>query len=266
MGYFYPRHPRGWRQTAAASPFSGMHFYPRHPRGWRHRDDVNVTYQWQVFLSTPPSRVATFCKSGCIRYVSDFYPRHPRGWRRRRMLSALANRCISIHATLAGGDGRHVPRAAVQLYFYPRHPRGWRPASWRPPPRSTPFLSTPPSRVATTVSDKDKVLVEFLSTPPSRVATRLKDLGLTIRERFLSTPPSRVATLWSCARSTAPAYFYPRHPRGWRRRSFIHKVVFQGISIHATLAGGDDTPFEGGVSAYHPVSIHATLAGGDADA
>ena len=78
----------------------------------------------------------------------------------------------------------------------------------------------------------------FLSTPPSRVATGLHAMGVQRAEAFLSTPPSRVAT----------------------QRLRIFDLALQ-VSIHATLAGGDDDqPI---LCRLLPVSIHATLAGGD---
>ena len=78
---FYPRHPRGWRRRGAHRLPSrtdvSIHatlaggdapavifwrsrhcFYPRHPRGWRR----SQPFFWDakmLFLSTPPSRVAT---------------------------------------------------------------------------------------------------------------------------------------------------------------------------------------------------------------
>ena len=82
-------------------------FYPRHPRGWRHSVTNNYYYITYVsihatlaggdtdiseeemiselFLSTPPSRVATGCR---YCYAARHY--------------------VSIHATLAGGD--RIPR------------------------------------------------------------------------------------------------------------------------------------------------------------
>ena len=35
---------------------------------------------------------------------------------------------VSIHATLAGGDGLYVLVPSPTFRFYPRHPRGWRQA------------------------------------------------------------------------------------------------------------------------------------------
>ena len=124
------------------------------------------------FLSTPPSRVATLCS-----YVVS---------------TTLS---VSIHATLAGGDGFRC--AEIGLRF------------------------------------------KFLSTPPSRVATNGKRAYTQIVRKFLSTPPSRVATVCT---NGAERTFY--------------------VSIHATLAGGDDTTKYVYVT-YYIVSIHATLAGGD---
>ena len=125
-GRFYPRHPRGWRHyvlkyTAAPTKC----FYPRHPRGWRppqtekekHHEKVSIhatlaggdghspqhPQQAEMFLSTPPSRVATqFC------------------------LFDSVEQCVSIHATLAGGDREGHGAGVEPFSFYPRHPRGWR--------------------------------------------------------------------------------------------------------------------------------------------
>ena len=121
------------------------------------------------------------------------------------------------------------------------------------------FLSTPPSRVATTMDvlaiegeevsihatlaggDNTKAgvimgILKFLSTPPSRVAT--PEVGQTVNcTMFLSTPPSRVATVCGI-------------------------TIFPGkrVSIHATLAGGDMAISD--MADNWNGSIHATPAGG----
>ena len=106
-------------------------------------------------------------------------------------------------------------------------------------PRSTWFLSTPPSRVAT-LSDVGPVNISHVSIHATLAGGDAGEaLGLPPEKLFLSTPPSRVAT---------PL-----------RREQAHDL---DVSIHATLAGGDDPPqYLGGLHAL--VSIHATLAGGD---
>ena len=102
-----------------------------------------------MFLSTPPSRVAT-CQQCKVIIVHN----------------------VSIHATLAGGDpsfpdffvgpgmflstppsrvatARPIFVTVASSSFYPRHPRGWRPPAIVGIVQSLAFLSTPPSRVAT---------------------------------------------------------------------------------------------------------------------
>ena len=101
---FYPRHPRGWRRWQYSRRRYRFHvsihatlaggdseaadfiawtiesFYPRHPRGWR----PGISSGWvcnSMFLSTPPSRVATGRCAGRLMARRCFYPRHPRGWR-----------------------------------------------------------------------------------------------------------------------------------------------------------------------------------------
>ena len=103
----------------------------------------------------------------------SFYPRHPRGWRPRH-----GSRWKSLSES-----------------FYPRHPRGWRPIIY------VPFGWS----------------LQFLSTPPSRVATSKGRCTAPCGWWFLSTPPSRVATFFNGFKNGCKLCFYPRHPRGWRR-------------------------------------------------
>ena len=101
---FYPRHPRGWRHASIYNVFLSLCFYPRHPRGWRQvitmalfggpSVSIHATLAGgdarsqspvktpRMFLSTPPSRVATGRWGLTGRCGRCFYPRHPRGWRR----------------------------------------------------------------------------------------------------------------------------------------------------------------------------------------
>ena len=43
--------------------------------------------------------------------MSSFYPRHPRGWRLELYSKLREPDTVSIHATLAGGDGRGGSKA-----------------------------------------------------------------------------------------------------------------------------------------------------------
>ena len=67
-----------------------------------------------MFLSTPPSRVATVLPCAVLRYIHRFYPRHPRGWRQTACIYHAHLLHVSIHATLAGGDCVLIP---MYLYF-----------------------------------------------------------------------------------------------------------------------------------------------------
>ena len=251
----------GGDETNSRAKTQTTNFYPRHPHGWRrHRPipcadlrgiSIHATLtggdppqaeeakRKVIFLSTPPSRVATpqmpCLKLGCMH----FYPRHPHGWRPLETALQLCNIQISIHATLTGGD----------------------PVNMAADPAAAVFLSTPPSRVATITSRAGRRPTGFLSTPPSRVATSLlcagvkcivisihatltggDDLNLIYyahQRIFLSTPPSRVATRKWFVIGQKFVNFYPRHPHGWRRCATRSRCWPCSISIHATLTGGD---------------------------
>ena len=213
-------------------------FYPRHPRGWR-QTSFGLAAPTPLFLSTPPSRVATWRYNLFADRDSGFYPRHPRGWRRVGAGVYHQAGFVSIHATLAGGDDKWRAKlyslvtflstppsrvatgpgrkdSARDRGFYPRHPRGWR--------RAVDVLICGGVEVSihATLAGGDTLPAAceswtcgFLSTPPSRVATRVPHIYPGIVQ-FLSTPPSRVATWAACAPSNIGSGFYPRHPRGRR--------------------------------------------------
>ena len=102
---------------------------------------------------------------------------------------------VSIHATLAGGDHLEL-QSSAQL---------------------EPFLSTPPSRVATLTAStlRSPNNVSIHATLAGGDRKMLKAMG--IEEGF-----------------------YPRHPRGWRRSNGSLWALRSIVSIHATLAGGDN--------------------------
>ena len=102
--------------------------------------------------------------------------------------------------------------------FYPRPPRGGRRRS----------ISVRASSVV------------FLSTPSARRATVAVCRQLLI-ERFLSTPSARRATADGARSIRSQQNFYPRPPRGGRRRKpGLGDKWFQ-ISIHALREEGDQT-------------------------
>ena len=168
-------------------------FYPRHPRGWRRPRVFFLVHRRQVSIHATLAGGDGRPFRPFLRY-SSFYPRHPRGWRQKQHETDRIFQRVSIHATLAGGDRLRSLRLPLCAGFYPRHPRGWRRGvirkfsvgflvsihatlaggDLRPPTPLTAwwaFLSTPPSRVATTYWPRCTSQTAFLSTPPSRVAT-----------------------------------------------------------------------------------------------
>ena len=170
---FYPRHPRGWRLRflvlglllsyvsihatlaggdfgigQAAVPFEGVSIHATLAGG-----DLSLppsATSCQVFLSTPPSRVATGIRARVVQVdVVSIHATLAGGDRVVRFHRPKI--FVSIHATLAGGDccksdrrssmpeflstppsrvATEIINAASELHpcFYPRHPRGWRPA------------------------------------------------------------------------------------------------------------------------------------------
>ena len=191
---FYPRHPRGWRLYRSRAAFDQVQFLSTPPsRVATSRGGIFSVPQF-TFLSTPPSRVATILspQSHTHKGVSihatlaggDLF-----------VSSGAVGLDVSIHATLAGGDGFCSSCSRAASCFYPRHPRWWRRHGFARRTNAMEFISTPPSRVAT--SCRNLILphrLMFLSTPPSRVATNPAHVPDVLLEQFLSTPPSRVAT------------------------------------------------------------------------
>ena len=146
---FYPRHPRGWRRlvyiyinvsvsvsihaTLAGGDagvkgisLGSLLFLSTPPSRVATYDMLEKPVESKQFLSTPPSRVATVVNLWQLLHTHCFYPRHPRGWRLFFSRSGFHRGIVSIHATLAGGDSAEIPLNGSISSFYPRHPRGWR--------------------------------------------------------------------------------------------------------------------------------------------
>ena len=149
--YFYPRPPRGGRQTVLGLLDSRTpYFYPRPPRGGRQAMAYTARYTTK-FLSTPSARRATTLKRSARWTPTNFYPRPPRGGRPDKRVCKGVILIISIHALREEGDRpTNLPlilpnrflstpsarRATGLLHkgqppcsnFYPRPPRGGRQA------------------------------------------------------------------------------------------------------------------------------------------
>ena len=193
------------------------------------------------FLSTPPSRVATIVNVSGKPLPFRFYPRHPRGWRQGFKKAQVQKAMVSIHATLAGGDGKRSQKRVRLWSFYPRHPRGWRPPPVPEPnvqgncfyprhPRGWRLLMVIMTltiigvSIHATLAGGDVFVlcisqsdIWFLSTPPSRVATKDCIMELFIPSGFYPRHPRGWRPGKHSVLQRRPWGFYPRHPRGWRR-------------------------------------------------
>ena len=146
---------------------------------------------------------------------------------------------ISIHALREEGDANKEGMKNDVVYFYPRPPRGGRPRAKRLSTSTPNFYPRPPRGGRLSVIRIGDIQLQFLSTPSARRATQ-SAIGGSTDALFLSTPSARRATQPHrlCAgtggisihalreegdmpRGTTPApptNFYPRPPRGGRRR------------------------------------------------
>ena len=210
-------------------------FYPRSPRGER-QSGVGYWYSPSLFLSTLPARGATLVmtvRPSFLLYFyprsprgerpptgqcttasgSYFYPRSPRGERPVKRAEAAAQRAISIHAPREGSDPDDTGRAVGRLISIHAPREGSDKLLLFVIQRHYPFLSTLPARGATL---KRSILAFcnhiFLSTLPARGATWKRPMPSAPRSIFLSTLPARGATYTAeCARvcteflSTLPA-------------------------------------------------------------
>ena len=193
-----------------------------------------------LFQSTHPSRGATAYGFEIKKDFYNFNPRTPRGVRRLSKRDHVIDRIfqsthpsrgatfdanvwkiggnISIHAPLAGCDGKSKTYGYASSNFNPRTPRGVRPDCPAPGREPNRFQSTHPSRGATCQLDglcfRDP---DFNPRTPRGV--RLRRLRLWLRRmKFQSTHPSRGATTRPACPSCPFRYFNPRTPRGVRRQ------------------------------------------------
>ena len=142
--------PSARRATLLRMPLGGLitYFYPRPPRGGRQTRS-HLPAGDRKFLSTPSARRATAADQGVCTHLEhfyprpprggrpgppapptteeNFYPRPPRGGRRVGLISPLYHVVISIHALREEGDCLAENRSL----------------------KETEFLSTPSARRAT---------------------------------------------------------------------------------------------------------------------
>ena len=192
-------------------------FYPRPPRGGRPAAE-SLAALTDVFLSTPSARRATIPRPHLLCWHHDFYPRPPRGGRltvrsiapgrsqflstpsARRATAALALPRRLVRVFLSTPSARRATARATstqhpQVHFYPRPPRGGRPAQS--------LRRRRPSRISIhALREEGDAGPAFPRCRPAISIHALREEG--------------DATVF--ASSAVKTYFYPRPPRGGRRR------------------------------------------------
>ena len=239
--YFYPRPPRGGRLLVLWYNDDVKRFLSTPSARRATIDEIN-DHIHKLFLSTPSARRATNRRPRLCVHRRYFYPRPPRGGRHHQFSAGEWAGNISIHALREEGDEL---AAGVSRFIFQ-------------------FLSTPSARRATQGAWNrcERVLISihalreegdlrfaviakrrkgFLSTPSARRATP-DYLLQEMRKIFLSTPSARRATHVVHAPHVHVGNFYPRPPRGGRRRRHTSDRHPRRISIHALREEGDRRP------------------------
>ena len=122
---FYPRPPRGGRQTSVTFCTMSTRFLSTSPaRGTTHILQLLVILF--TFLSTSPARGTTASRRHPPRRWSYFYPRPPRGGRHGGPRHPGVSGKISIHVPREGDDRAGLLVCGLDCHFYPRPPRGGR--------------------------------------------------------------------------------------------------------------------------------------------
>ena len=149
----------------------------------------------------------------------------------------------SARRATSASAGRKCPGSD----FYPRPPRGGRHSSGVPGAKQFLFLSTPSARRATSSVaagiPENKISIHALREEGDRMGWKCQEMqGISIhalREegdgaifddglptcKFLSTPSARRATSSGHWSRRVPWHFYPRPPRGGRRRNMLQAMV-----------------------------------------
>ena len=237
---FYPRPPRGGRPLSSNTVYQLPSIFLSTPSARRAtRCHIRRAAGIQ-FLSTPSARRATHGaarRAGGWKFLSTPSARRATlRYERRR-----AGHQISIHALREEGDSaflsrkclftnfyprpprggrrRSNPRGEETLNFYPRPPRGGRQEPVEVPDISKIFLSTPSARRATMVTASSPAFISISIHALREEGDVTEFFQAALDVLFLSTPSARRATIPGGATRRKPLYFYPRPPRGGRRKS-----------------------------------------------
>ena len=121
VDHFNPRTPCGVRPRRTSTPCGVSRFQSTHPLRGATLDDSHYN-STSAFQSTHPLRGATRRRIGGVGRQMHFNPRTPCGVRRGAYVDYDAVWFISIHAPLAGCDGREASARRSTAEFQSTHP------------------------------------------------------------------------------------------------------------------------------------------------
>ena len=210
--------PSARRATISRTPHLICHayFYPRPPRGGR-QSSVCSSSMDLIFLSTPSARRATISKPTVASRERDFYPRPPRGGRPCRPGGSVMSAGYFYPRPPRGGrlDDKGNDLIFALFLSTPSARRATKISPNRTSPRK--FLSTPSARRATgkpAFYEVFPVISIHALREEGDFSERRPEMS---RFRFLSTPSARRATAGYVLQHRWIFDFYPRPPRGGRQ-------------------------------------------------
>ena len=193
-----------------------LDFYPRPPRGGRQTPETCILWI-RLFLPTPSARRATYRARGVAGY----------NWISTHALREEGDKILQYNAS-TGNLFLPTPsaRRATSLKFAASQSNQFlpTPSARRATPEGAPsggfllFLPTPSARRATCVSLACDYIIAFLPTPSARRATPESHPVHKGTKHFYPRPP-RGGRRTIRRSSGRPGYFYPRPPRGGRRNT-----------------------------------------------
>ena len=149
---------------------------------------------------------------------NDFYPRPPRGGRPGQSRPECGRGRISIHALREEGDNLLHEWYHGGANFYPRPPRGGRRRCHRCPAHGWQISIHALREEGDAAAQKLQLPAgRFLSTPSARRATRPDCPGKLVH-RISIHALREEGDDGTAHAGKLPAYFYPRPPRGGRRK------------------------------------------------
>ena len=236
--YFYPRPPRGGRHNSLNGWATDIKFLST-PSARRATKRVTQKGGDRRFLSTPSARRATSRRAIRSLMGAYFYPRPPRGGRHSSpLLEVILAQFLSTPSARRATSRRAI-RSLMGAYFYPRPPRGGR-------------QSCPHSRLQRlgisihALREEGDLHPGDVDWPPVISIHALREEGdisssavFSAMGVFLSTPSARRATPEWRGMLRSGCNFYPRPPRGGRRRGVWLFSTCPHISIHALREEGD---------------------------